>query len=262
MFFHAAAKSMLFVNPSAPPPSEGWVTILDFNLSTQSNQTLGSDIAYTIGGLTFNKINSANDQVPAAIVNGSGLVIQPNAGDFVGATRTLPALTLDFAQIITGYGLDTPIRIWLYNSTFTSIGYSYAYAAIENWTVGDAFINNRRFYLVPPGDINYYFRSLYNFTTLSYDSGPASGYGANNVLMIECSLGVAQGWACSFIGTWSAGWPALNTLQPIGTHQMFDGSIGDSSNIGLASGWNILIGACGGVGFSCTFVNMRIDYRI
>ena len=237
------------------------MTILDLDLSAEGNQILDTDTTYTIAGLTFTKINSANDQVAAAIVNGSGLVLQPNAGDFINGTRTLPALTLDLAQVVPDFDLSTPVRVWIYTSTFTSSEYTYNYMALENWTTGAAFLLGRRFYKVPPGDIYHGFKSIYASADLSYISAP-SGYGTSNVLMIECPLGMAQAWAYSFTGIWAAGWPAIGIMQPLGTHQMLGSTILDSTGVGLASGWDMLIGAYGAAGFSVTVARIRIDYRI
>jgi hypothetical protein len=103
---------------SLGPPGRGWITALDFDFSAQSNQTLsGGDIIYTIGGMQFLKTNSAHEASPMAVVNGSGLTIQPAASsDYTSTVRTAPMLWLPFSQIpgLANLEWGNGIRVWHY----------------------------------------------------------------------------------------------------------------------------------------------------
>lgn len=98
-------------------PLSGWTTVLDVDFSAQAGQTIGTDGTHTIAGRTWTKFNSANDNVAMAIVNGSGLVIQPkSATDYNGATRTFPGIYLPISSFFSTLSLADrrALRITMY----------------------------------------------------------------------------------------------------------------------------------------------------
>lgn len=96
----------------------GWHTALDLDFSSQASQTLSADGTYTIAGKTWTKYNSTNDNVAMAIVNGSGLVIQPkSASDAWKTSWTTPGLKIPLQMLIPNVTLDTPLRMTLYVSS-------------------------------------------------------------------------------------------------------------------------------------------------
>ena len=100
-----------------PAPSVGWQTALDLDFTSLPNQTIGSDGAVTIAGMTWTKTQSSGEHAAAAIANGTGLVMQPAAGtDFYhSGSPNAPSLFLPFSQMgITGIDWSTKFRLWLY----------------------------------------------------------------------------------------------------------------------------------------------------
>lgn len=94
-----------------------WVTTLDLDFTVQSSQTLGSDAAFTVGGLSWTKMNSANDATAMAVTNGAGLVITPNStSNISSSTMTAPLLRIPMTTIIPNFTMMTPFRIWAWVS--------------------------------------------------------------------------------------------------------------------------------------------------
>jgi hypothetical protein len=111
---NGAAANPSWLVPSATGGA-GWVPAIDIDFSGESNQTIATDGNYTIGGLTWTKANSAQDNVAMAVVNGSGLVIQPSVGGFyAGTTRTVPYIYTDIPTLIPSYYPEMPVRLWVY----------------------------------------------------------------------------------------------------------------------------------------------------
>lgn len=99
--------------------SGDWKTVLDLDFSAETNQTLLADLAYTIGGKTWTKFNSANDGTgtPMALVNGQGLVIQPKStSDYNGATRSFPGIQIPLSSLDSTIGLGARVRAIMYVS--------------------------------------------------------------------------------------------------------------------------------------------------
>jgi hypothetical protein len=98
----------------------GWTTILDLDLTNIPNQTLGPDGNVNFAGFSWTKGNSAAETATAAIVNGTGLVLQPAAAsDYNGPTRTLPYLWLPLAALF-GSGQLSGLQ-WVLPSTGAAV---------------------------------------------------------------------------------------------------------------------------------------------
>jgi hypothetical protein len=99
-----------------------WTTLLDLDFSTQTNQTLSSDTTYTINGKVYTKYKSANDQVSMAIVNESGLIIQPKVGagitDVFAGTYGAPTLYIPLTSLSSSISIYTPIKATIYISNW------------------------------------------------------------------------------------------------------------------------------------------------
>lgn len=97
-----------------------WATIFDIDFSVESNQTLGSDGTYTIGGITWTKVNTAKETTPFAVVTGTGLTnVTANTGTncFSGG-QACPAIYTDgIATLIPDFEPMWPIRITFWDQS-------------------------------------------------------------------------------------------------------------------------------------------------
>lgn len=99
--------------------SSGWQTALDLDFTAETTQSLSTDTTYTIGGKTWTKFNSTNDQAAMVITNGTGLVIQPKStSDYNGGTRTFPGIYLPISSIASvALASATAVRVTVYISS-------------------------------------------------------------------------------------------------------------------------------------------------
>lgn len=205
-------------DPGPPGPSgAGWSTILDLDLTAQASQTLSPDGNYTIGGKQWTKSNSANDRVAMAIVNGTGLVIQPvQSTDYHGGTRSMPLITVPLSTLFPSIGLRHAVRLWVHISadTISADGYP----AYENSLIG-----------VDGGSTDWAWLGL---------RGVVSGGGAKNITLKRelasnplfspfpvsnlddynrvqvVEIEHLSGYAAQILfGAWALGWPAINALK-------------------------------------------------
>lgn len=91
-----------------------WQTVLNLDFTMQTPQTMATDGAFTIAGLSWTKENSANDASSMAI-DGTGLVINPANSDYSGTTRTCPLLRIPFASLpgCATMTWQSRIRVWI-----------------------------------------------------------------------------------------------------------------------------------------------------
>lgn len=95
-------------------PGGNWLTVLDLDFTAQPNQTFATDTNYTIAGQTWSKLNSSGDSVAPAIVNGTGLVWQPNSfGSWLGTDNSLSALRLPLSSFLSQFDWSTKFRLYL-----------------------------------------------------------------------------------------------------------------------------------------------------
>lgn len=91
-----------------------WRDAVNINFAAQPTQTLAPDGNYTIAGVVFTKINTAQEDAAMTLTNGSGVVITPKStANYGGASHTLPALSIP-VSIIPNFTWDTRFRVWLY----------------------------------------------------------------------------------------------------------------------------------------------------
>lgn len=112
-------------NALAPPvAAPGWTTTYELDFSAQPNQTINADGNYVIDGKTWAKSNSANDRVAMAIVNGTGLVIQPAISALAGLTRTAPMIRLPLSNLTfpSAFSKSSGMRVGIYMSAYAAPG--------------------------------------------------------------------------------------------------------------------------------------------
>lgn len=242
----------------------GWRTILDINFANQTSQTLSPDGAYTIAGFTANKTNSSTDRVAMAIVNGSGLVLQPNAGgsDIFGGTFSATCLAFplnQFIQITPG----TVFRLWMYVASDNlsadfdqiDIGFGTTSAADFNITskmesTGTA--NQHRWRI----SNNQASGNLTNSTTQ-----PNRSFTDNVLVTVINSVPHFQTYSLS--GTYTNGnWPAFTTLNPLHSAVASTNYNANWSTSTNPTNWNVFIASGrvnSGTTLTCTVGRIRVD---
>lgn len=241
---------------------QGWTTALDLDFTAQSSQNLssGGDTTYTIGGVTFSKINTANEASPTTQANGTGITFNPISGtDLFTGTRSLPALTASLASIIPGFSLDTPIRVWFYNSASNAANnYDSLVGSVENPTKTTNYVSKRGY----DAGLGHY--STANINGGNLGQNPSAQNFSDDVMVIELSRGVVSGQASHFSGAYSGGWPAVSSLNPVGNTEYVPSGVYNSLNtFGTVSQWNILFGgqrAGSGTSLSTTIARVRVEY--
>jgi hypothetical protein len=260
--------------PSYTVPSAtggaGWATALDLDFSAQSNQTLGSDTTFTIGGYTWTKASSTNDNVAMTVINGSGLVIQPKStGSYNGTTRTAPNLYIDLASIIPSYYIDMPIRIWFYISSHNMAANADAAGVfmdnlgtattICQQVIDQGFNATGRFLASASALIS----ASLTFQTIV----PAALSGVNAVMVVNGSNGRLVGNTDTFYSAIGGGnaWPSTATIIPFCRSTFASGTLAEANNIVTGLPMKIGIFAQRGgsaTALSVTVQKIRIDYKV
>jgi hypothetical protein len=256
-------------------PSSGslnWITALDLDLTTQGNQTLNSDTNFTIGGLTWTKMNTANDASPMTLTNGSGVIITPNSTSNISAgTFTPPALRIPITTLIPTFTFATPIRIWAWISASNEA--ANFDEAVFGITVPNAGFPNQLTYNVFrgfSGAANGWGSQITMLDSNVLFTSPASQpLTGNRVGVMMMPSGIMGGLAPLATGSTVSGgiWPSLNSLNmtTIGAStSAASGSISNSSSGAHAiSEVNFFFGAIragSATAFTCTFARFRVDY--
>lgn len=253
--------------PSASLP---WITALDLDLTTQGNQTINVDTTYSIGGLTWTKINTSGDSSPMTLTNGSGLIITPTSAANIGSsTFSAPALRIPITSIIPNFTLNMPIRMWIFVSSdnaaanfdgvywgtfvsgsgianqYTISGYK-GFASSSGWGSQLTVLN-----------------SNVTFTT------PAVPSSTNKVGVMSYPLGIIGGAAPLSTGTTVSGgvWPAQSSLILTTAAAITASSSGaissSSSGNHILTDLNFFIAAIrspGSAGYNATIARFRVDY--
>lgn len=93
----------------------GWTTVYDRDFALEPNFTASAGGVQTIAGLQVNVVNFNNAEF-VGIVNGEGLIIDPNANnsDYYLTVHTAPALYVTMSSLIPDFSFsDYEIRLWL-----------------------------------------------------------------------------------------------------------------------------------------------------
>lgn len=160
-----------------------WTTYADLDFSTQLNQTLTGDGAHVVGGLTWNKGNSANEASTMQVVNGSGLEIHPTSTTKFDATGiTLPYLDIALSALYPALDWSTLIRVTIYESSNATADFDSSVYGIWNANHSAYSVAVIHGHYGAPSD-QYLFRTIYDnvvydestlFAALGYDVGRLS----------------------------------------------------------------------------------------
>ena len=255
----------------------GFTTALDLDFAAQESQTINADGNWTIGGLTFRKLWTAYEDSAMLLTNGTGIIIHPTQGgdnssclaEWRGDFRRLPMLALNIQQVIADFAPDTPIRAWAYNSANNAAAnYDAAILALDTYNTG---VRNSFFYsLWREFNATTGHKVRINISRANYGTeSHIATYFAQDVMVIDLPCGVMGGFGTAYCGTWSAGWPAFSTLQPLFTFNVWGSSNGlafmASAKICYApSTWDVFLAAQrdgSANALNVTFANLRIDYK-
>ena len=208
------------------PGTSTWQTVLDLDFSGQISQSLATDGPKTIGGLVWTKSNSVNDQVPMALVNGSGVIIQPNSAcDYHGGTRTCPMLSIPLSSLLAGISLRGGVRIWCYISADTLAddgypAYENSLLAVDSGSMTWSWQSSRG--VQNAGGGTFALKRTINNSSDTVVPSNVAAFASNQVHILE--VPVLGGFDSSVLyGPWSAGWPALAAAIQPGT--TFDNGI-------------------------------------
>ncbi len=252
-----------------------WRTIYDLDFSAAANHTFSPNGGVGVdsngagpGGFTWYSFGSGGYAASTAIVNGSGLIVQPGSTtDYNGATRTFCGifLPLSFILPVSEYDPSMGIRLWAYASAQNSAAnYDNSVIAIDCADAsGFQYVQKRGHGTAGVGLASYFGNAGSNVSGFLSDGvGMAN---SNDVQVIETpSLGDAV--YSSYFGQYSAGWPAIKDLTPCFGYK--DGATAGYGRggikTGIVSGIGFSLGAQragSGTSFSVTFARMRVDVR-
>jgi len=243
----------------------GWRTILDLNFQNQTAQTLSSDGAYTIGGYTANKTNTASETAAMAITS-NGLVIQPNGSstDIHGATFSNPTLAFplnQFAVITPG----TKFRTWMWVPTDNMIA-NYDQVDIG---IGAGFTNatvdfNVTSKIESTGSANQHrWRLSSSRAGLAYADNtvqPSRSYTDNVYVTVIESIHFMQYYG--FSGTYVGGWPAFSSLNTLHSYIAGAGYNDWSASSSSPTNWSVFVASgrvTSSTSLSVTVGRIRVD---
>jgi len=240
------------INGVNSPATSGWTLALDIDFTAQPSQPLNPDGVYTIGGLPWTKINSAQDAdgSPMTLTNGLGLVVVPKTTAFFLGVFTMPALTLDPALIIPKYDHFTSIRQWTYYSLNSASAQGVGgVSGIANLGTNTGFLYQQQW---DSGAMAAGFCFSNNGVVFQNALSPAPG---SNIIEGWIPEGNAGGYGNGLSGKIADGFPPdPKTLLLAG-----EASFSDASNqfFGLSSAWRFFVGA-GRNGQAAGTANVRI----
>lgn len=236
--------------------AQGWITALDFDFTAYGTVALATDTTYTIGGLTWKKVNSTSDNVPMGLSTLNGLRQQPkgDGSNYNETNFSAAGLQINLAQIIPNLAFGMQVRIWAHNSGNN---------AAANYDSGTLTLENppHSNYLLVRG----YASGQYLYLSMGNNGTAPGGVAADTqnlsndvyVLTVPC-FGEVE--ASSKTGLWSSGWPAANTLRS----QASVKQTAITPGMATPADWNIgLYGirANSGTALVIDWKHLRVDYR-
>ena len=234
-------------------------TYLDLNIAAQSTQSITSDGAFTLAGMTWTKGNSANESTHLAITNGSGAVFVPTStSSYSGTTRTLPYMWLPFNQIggLASLNWQSKIRVWANISAdnCTASGDN-SVLAIDNNATGLTYVMTRGYNSAQnaAGQCNAASTGSFVSAGLTLGSG-------NRIMMLDCDLNRLS--ISIFVGSNTAIWPDPSTMTIIGTQTLVNTNLATNGFGTPYSTMGILLGAQrngSATALSITIANLRVD---
>ena len=241
------------------PYTGGWRTVFDCDFTTEASQTLGSDTTYTVCGVVMTKVYSANERSAMAITHGTGLVVSPTASHYLGATATLPALTIPLSTLVPGFTLETPLRMSLYQVSDNRS------SAEDGSMIGVKVSTANMYYFSGLGETggssSGIFARQYYGSTSYITTGTTTAPCSTATVAVLSIPGVTQGALTASCGTYSAGWPTSYTAA-IGNMRA-DEISGWIPSIGATSDWQLVIGAqaSGNTVYTATIGRIKLETR-
>jgi|ERR1700722_842304 len=248
----------------------GWATALDLDLTAQGNHSFATDGNYTFAGMTWTKINSANELTHAQLVASAGLELAPNTScSYAFNAHTAPGLFLPFNQIAVMAGMDwnTQIRLWLQISAISTNSNSNDYVCfgVEHNDVTTLayqahFSNGNAGGTYPQVGI------VFNSTQDAIVGAFATPIWTTATFALDIRRGIAGSSAVLYgaSGAPGASWPTAGSLRPLSDA---DGQAnGGQGFVHYALGnavtsWGIFLGAASSSVCTATISRIRIDYR-
>lgn len=236
---------------------QGWITALDYDFTAQGSQTLASDGPFTIGGVTWTKVNSTHEQSAMTMSAASGLLIQPkgDGSNYNESNWTAPGLQVPLTQIIPTLEFGMQLRVWAYNSANNSA------ANFDGATLAIDYLTHSNYLMVRGYSSGQYF-----YISVGNNGSVPSGVAAdvtnltdNVFVMTIPSFGHLH--AQSKGGTWSSGFPAANTLHSHAS--VLQTAI--MSNMGLPSNWSASlygVRVSSGTALQIGWSRLKIEYRL
>lgn len=240
-----------------------WITALDLDFAAQANQTLSSDTTYSVGGLTWTKENSVHDASPMAVVNGSGLIIQPTSvSDWYNTTSpTMPCISTDITSFLPDFDSTSPVRFWIYVSANNiSNNYDGVKAGIctrDPNPKTNAFLTGPHANGTNKGALAAF---IVNNGTLQYQAPVAA---TADVFMVELPWGPVGLFAYWMYATWAGQWPAIGSMTPTYVSGPASG-LQYMGYVGAPSNWKIILGAQrsgSGTSLSVTIARIKLEYK-
>jgi hypothetical protein len=239
-----------------------WATVWELDFSAQPDQTFATDGNYTIGGLTWNKVNSSGDATAMQIVNGVGLQITPTSSTDLGtSTWASPLISVSLDQLVPTGDVSTPLELWVYLASENAV------ASYDNTVMGfharSGGITNRLIGI---------FRGIYGSNSAwlrwienNYNAvdGLTNSQGlATKTHILQLTNGFSGNHVQTYMAPdYSGGWPSRDQLTTRG-----EGAIGSSilSTSTQLSGVNVFFSALragSGTAFQTTISRVRLMRR-
>jgi hypothetical protein len=194
----------------------GWQTTLDVDFSAQPNQSLAANGTYTIAGVAgWQRENAANDAVGMAIVNGSGLNIQPSGGTYFNLARTAPLLWLPFSAFMpSAFSWSSGVRISAEIAADNAVAFGALSLCVDR--------NDQQFAY----QVNRYFDGAHEIQTCNIYLGGTLIQGTNTQIpagaasfVLQLELPALWGGSASVSGLFSAApMPAIDNMQAMRPH--------------------------------------------
>lgn len=244
----------------------GYQTALSLDLTAQGTVNVSANGSVTIGGLTWTRINAANDFVAMTLASG-GLTVEAAQGTHFanGTTVTACGLYIPLTSLISTIAPSTPVRVTMYSSAI-SAGSSGPQAVVGLYNgSNECFVYTGRYCTgsnaSEPGHGWQIGSSTGAGTVL--DTGQTTA----NVFQIEFPQGIGSMQAYCRCGVWSSGYPAASAM--VTSFQTEPGQYTEtavfSAYLGSMSQWNLFIGGTNALSNgngSVTIANLLVESKL
>jgi len=120
------------LSPSSSGVAPGFAPVLDVDFSTEADQSPSAN-TLTLGGLTFDVENSANDANAGPAVASGVLRIEPDTTvNLNQSSRTCPLIGIAWSDLVPGVVMGDTLRVWLGSTVSASANFQWLTLAVEN----------------------------------------------------------------------------------------------------------------------------------